>query len=247
MNISYEGKVIIITGGSRGIGRGLVKAFSSLGGKVYFTYLSNDESAAKVVEECKENVKAFKVDGRNKDEVKQFINRVISEESKVDVLINNAGYIPRGLFLSTNQKVWRNTMESNVDAVYSYCSEVLRYMILNKSGVILNITTVSANQPGKGQAAYGASKAAIESLSKVLALENGRYNIRVNTIAPGLVETEVVKTITPKVKERILSMTPLKRFGEVDDISNAAVFLASEYASYITGVQLLVTGGRHLE
>lgn len=140
-----------------------------------------------------------------------------------------------------------NTLDSNVNSIFHYSKYVLKHMILQKSGCIINISSVSAHFPAKGQAAYSTSKGAIESLTKALALEYGKYNIRVNTIAPGLIETEVVKTISPKVKSEILTKTPLGRFGRADDISNLALFLSSERASYITGTQILVTGGRHLE
>lgn len=166
---------------------------------------------------------------------------------KIDILINCAGYISRGFFLNTTEDVWKNTLDSNVNSIFHYSKYVLKHMILQKSGCIINISSVSAHFPAKGQAAYSTSKGAIESLTKALALEYGKYNIRVNTIAPGLIETEVVKTISPKVKSEILTKTPLGRFGRADDISNLALFLSSERASYITGTQILVTGGRHLE
>jgi 3-oxoacyl-[acyl-carrier protein] reductase len=119
-------------------------------------------------------------------------------------------------------------------------------MILQKSGNIINISTVSALQPSPGQAAYSASKAAIESLTRTLAMEHGKYNIRVNSIAPGLIQTEIVKSITQELKDEVLKKTPLGKFGTPKDIADAAVFLASDFSSYITGIQLLVTGGRHL-
>ncbi|EGD47357.1 short-chain dehydrogenase/reductase SDR [Ruminiclostridium papyrosolvens DSM 2782] len=251
MEISFSDKVVIITGGSRGIGKDLVRAFAQANAKVYFTYLTNGEKAQNVVDEFSRRyaatIKANAVDGRSKEDVHNFIETVITENKKIDVLINSAGYIPRGLFLNTSEDVWKNAIESNVSSIYNYCTNVLKYMLLEKGGCIINISSVSAHFPAKGQAAYSASKGAIESLTKALALEYGKYNIRVNTIAPGLVETEVVKTISNQVKQEILKRTPLGRFGRAEDVSNTALFLASENASYITGTQLLVTGGRHLD
>ncbi|MCM3135795.1 SDR family oxidoreductase [Paenibacillus polysaccharolyticus] len=249
MNLNLEDKVVVITGGSRGIGKGLVEAFARYRCKVYFTYLSSSKSAEDLARSLNEQgffVRPFKVDGISLEEVKTFINDIISDEKRIDILINNAGYIPRGLFLGTAEETFKHTIDSNLLGVYNYCQSVLKNMILNKQGVILNITTVSSYQPSKGQAAYSASKAAIESLTKVLALEYGKYNIRVNSIAPGLIETEIVKSISDKVKSDILLKTPLDRFGSVEDVSDSALFLASEKAAYITGVQLLVTGGKHL-
>ncbi|MBU3093584.1 SDR family oxidoreductase [Clostridium sp. CF011] len=251
MEIDFSNKIVVITGGSRGIGKELVRAFAEANAKVYFTYLSNEEKAENVVSEFSERynttIKSYAVDGRSKEAVRNFMETVLTENNKIDVLINSAGYIPRGLFLNTTETVWKNTIDSNLNSVYNYCTSALKYMLLNKEGCIINISSVSACFPATGQAAYSASKGAIESLTKALALEYGKYNIRVNTIAPGLIETEVVKTISNKIKQEILKRTPLGRFGRTEDVSNIALFLASENASYITGTQLLVTGGRHLD
>lgn len=250
METNFSDKVVVITGGSRGIGKVLVRTFAEAKANVYFTYLSNKEKADQVVGEYTEKyntvVKAFAVDGRSKQEVQSFMDTVLKENGKIDVLINSAGYIARGFFLNTTETVWKNTLDSNVSSVYNYCMSGLKPMILQKKGCIINISSVAADFPAKGQAAYSASKGAVESLSKALALEYGGYNIRINTIAPGLIETEVVKTISNKVKQEILKKTPLGRFGRAEDVSNAALFLASDNASYITGTQILVTGGRHL-
>lgn len=248
MNINYQDKVVIITGGSRGIGKELVRAFAEAGARVYFTYLSNKEKAHIIVENLSKKyfTKTFQVDGRNYSAVEEFIKDILKENKKIDVLINNAGFIPRSLFLQTTEKIWHKTIDSNLTSVYNYCNIVLKYMMLQKSGVVLNISSVSAHQPDRGQSAYSTSKGAIESLTKNLAIEFGAYNIRINTIAPGLIETEIVKTISSETKNNILKKIPLKRFGIVEDVSNAALFLASDKAEYITGIQFMITGGRHL-
>ena len=249
MSNYYSDKIVIITGGSRGIGKGLVEAYARENCKTYFTYLSSVSNAQKIEDDLQEEglfVKGMQVDGRNEGDVKEFISRVVDEHNKVDILVNNAGYIPRGLFLNTTKGIWDKTIDTNLNGVFNYCQEVLKHMMLKKEGVILNISSVSALHPGKGQAAYSASKAAIESLTKLLAMEYGKYNIRVNSIAPGLIETEVFKSITASIKGEILKKTPLNRFGIVEDVTNSALFLSSEKAEFITGIQLLVTGGRHL-
>ena len=187
-----------------------------------------------------------KVDNCSLEHVNMFAKKVINEQKHIDILVNNAGYIPRGLFLKTSEIVWKKAIDTNLGGVYNYCSAILKYMILQKQGNIINISTVSALQPSPGQAAYSASKAAIESLTRTLAMEHGKYNIRVNSIAPGLIQTEIVKSISKDIKDAVLQKTPIGRFGTSEDIANAAMFLASDVSSYITGVQLLVTGGRHL-
>lgn len=247
--MSVDGKVVVITGGSKGIGKGLVEAFAKAGATVYYTYLTNEESAF----ELQDNLStlghltyAHHVDNSCSSSVSSFISNVISNTGKVDILINNAGFIPRGLFLNTSTTVMSKAFDVNFNGVSNFCNAVLKNMVKHKSGVILNISSLSAIRPAKGQAAYSASKAAIETLSNVLALEYGRYNIRVNTIAPGLVETDVVKTLSEKLKEDIIQKTPLRRLGSIEDVCNAALFLASDQAKFITGTQLLLTGGKHL-
>ena len=247
--MSFDGKVTVITGGSRGIGKGLVKAYAKSGSIVYFTYLTNEDSALELQENLTTfgyKVYAYKVDNTCTNSITNFISKIISEVGKIDILINNAGYIPRGLFNNTTGTTMNKAIDINFFGVNYFCSAVLKYMVKQKNGVILNISSLSAFRPVKGQAAYSASKAAIESLSKVLALEYGRYNIRVNTIAPGLIETDVVKSISDKLKDDILQKTPLRRFGSIEDVSNAALFLSSDQAKFITGTQLLITGGKHL-
>lgn len=249
MNINLSDKVVIITGGSNGIGKELVKTFARENSKVVFTYLSSEEKAKELEEEMKMEllcVEGFKVNNRSSNEINKFIKEVAGKYRKIDVLVNNAGFIPRGLFLSTSKEIIEKTVETNTYGTINYCKAVLRYMMLNKNGCIINITSVSSLQPSMGQAAYSLSKAAIESLTKTMAIEYGKYNIRINTIAPGLVDTDIVKSITSKRKSDILGSTPLGKNASPTDIANAAIFLSSEMASHITGIQLLVTGGRHL-
>lgn len=249
MAFALEGKVVVITGGSKGIGCQLVDSFAREHGIVYFTYLNSKEAAMSIEEKlCAEglSVKACYVDGSSSEQVQTFISEIIAKHGRVDILINNAGYIPQALFFNTNEKVWNRTFLYNTYGVYHYCSAVLKHMVLKREGVIINISSAAAYKPKLGQSAYSSSKAAIESLTKVLALEYGQYNIRINTIAPGYVQTETAKSIKDKTRNRIIENTPLRRFVETEDIANAALFLSSELAKNITGIQMLVTAGRHL-
>lgn len=249
MEINLSDKVVIITGGSNGIGKALVRAFAREKCKVIFTYLNSEEKAKELEEEMRSQllcVEGYRVDNRASDEISAFVKKVAEKYKRIDVLVNNAGFISRGLFLNTSNEVIEKTVETNTYGTVNFCKAVLKYMMLNKSGSIINMTSVSSLQPSVGQAAYSLSKAAIESLTKTMAIEYGKYNIRVNAIAPGLVDTDVVKSITEKRKKEIQKYTPLGKNASTDDISNAAIFLASEMASHITGIQLLVTGGRHL-
>jgi 3-oxoacyl-[acyl-carrier protein] reductase len=246
---SLSNKVVLINGGSRGIGAGMVKAFSQQGSTVYFTYNKNDDAAQDLVSSCAKNpgrVYSKKIDSRSAEFVEQVVKEIWKQENSIDILINNAAVIPRGLFLNISKQIWKDTMECNINGAYNYCFNSLKYMMKKKQGVIINISSVSGQHPGKGQAAYSTSKGAIESFTKVLALEYGHYNIRVNAIAPGFIETEIHNPILPEVKNEILKRTPLGRYGSISDITNATLFIASDNASYITGITLYVTGGRHL-
>ena len=244
-----DGKVALVTGASRGIGRAVAIELAKEGATVAINYAGNVAAAEEVkniITDMGGKAMIVQADVSDEQAASEMVEKVIAEFGQIDILVNNAGYIPRGLFLKTSEIVWKKAIDTNLGGVYNYCSAILKYMILQKQGNIINISTVSALQPSPGQAAYSASKAAIESLTRTLAMEHGKYNIRVNSIAPGLIQTEIVKSISKDIKDAVLQKTPIGRFGTSEDIANAAMFLASDVSSYITGVQLLVTGGRHL-
>lgn len=243
--MSFKDKVVLVTGGSRGIGREIVRQFCNEGAKVYFTYLSNVSQASQLVEELGGSVKAFRVDGRKHEEVKNFVEIIGEEQGVIDVLVNNAAVVPKSLLPNTSLEIWNDTLHANLTSIFSYCTLAVKYLFRNR-GVIINISSLAADRPGKGAGAYSATKGAIESLSRTMALEYASFGIRVNTVAPGLIETDVAEEVTEKFKNDLLSRTPLKRFGLPEDVSNAVLFLASNKANYITGTQLYVTGGRHI-
>ena len=244
MERSMKNRVVLITGGSRGIGAELVRSFCSLGAKVYFTFKSNQQAAQEIMNST--GAIGKKVDGSNEKEVKEFCDYVGKEHKVIDVLVNNAGSVPRALLVDTTVDVFKSAFLSNVGGVFNFSRSCLKYLLKSSYPSIINISSVASNRPNRGLGVYCCTKGAIESLSQVMALEFAPYKIRVNTVAPGLVKTEVSKDITDETKERILERTPLKRFGEVQDIAGAVVFLASDMAKFITGIQLYVTGGKHL-
>lgn len=246
MNITFEDKIVIVTGGSRGIGRNIVKSFCEAGAKVHFTYLSNKEDAVCLEKELGNTVKAHRVDGRQHSEVENFINDIGKKYGKIDILVNNAGIVPKTLLPNTSLDTWNNTISTNLTSIYSFCTTAFGYLYKSGAGVIINISSLASDRPSKGAGAYSATKGAIESLSRVLALEYAPFNIRINTVAPGLIETDVAKDVTEVFKKDLLSRTPLKRFGSTNDVSNAILFLASDKASFITGERLYVSGGRHI-
>ena len=244
MEISMKNRVVLITGGSRGIGAELVRSFCSLGAKVYFTFKSNQQAAQEIMNST--GAIGKKVDGANEKEVEEFCDNVGEKHKVIDVLVNNAGSVPRALLVDTTVDVFKSTFLANVGGVFNFSRSCLKYLLKSNYPSIINISSVASNRPSRGVGVYSCTKGAIESLSKVMALEFAPYKIRVNTVAPGLVRTQVSEGITEEAREKILEKTPLKRSGEVQDIAGAVIFLASDLARFITGIQLYVTGGRHL-
>lgn len=246
MNISFQNKVVIVTGGSRGIGKQLVKDFSSSGAKVFFTYLNSKNESEILSKEIGEQIEGHRVDGRIPNEVNNFIEKIGTKLGKIDVLINNAGVVPVALLQETSVDTWDNTLNSNLNSVFNFCKSSLKHLYKSGSGVIVNVSSLTADRPGKGAAAYSASKGAIESLSRALAIEYAPFKIRVNSVLPGLIETDVADEVTNEFKQELIKRTPLKRIGTTEDVSNAVLFLASEKAQFITGTKLYITGGRHI-
>ncbi len=243
MDLDYSGKVIVITGGSRGIGRQLVAAFCNLNATVYYTYRSAEQFNPSVFDTVKgQQPTGIQVDARSADEVEAFTSDVWKKDQAIDVLINNAAFIWRADFLNTTEEIWNKSVQTNIMGVVNHCTSALKYMIKNKSGSIINISTVCSDHPIKGQAAYSSTKNAVESLTKAISIEYGSFGIRANTISPGLIVTEKQKIVTEEDVKKI----PLQRVGYAADVCHAAAFLGSTYADYITGADLLVTGGSHL-
>lgn len=242
-------KIVVITGGSRGIGRGLVYKFAEAGAKVIFTYLSNEEKACEVIETANKKygilVDTKQVDGRCEREVKKFLDYISEKYGHIDVLINNAGYITRRNVEDMTDDIWLNSIDTNFNAVMYFCKNSLKLMKHGNSSIV-NISTVCAEQPLKEQAAYSTTKSAVETLSKVLALEYAKYKIRVNVVSPGFIMTEKKKMMSEQDIQNVIESIPLKRAGNSDDIANVVMFLASDDSSYITGANIPISGGNHL-
>ncbi len=242
-------KIVVITGGSRGIGRGLVYKFAEAGAKVIFTYLSNEEKACEVIETANKKygilVDTKQVDGRCEREVKKFLDYISEKYGHIDVLINNAGYITRRNVEDMTDDIWLNSIDTNFNAVMYFCKNSLKLMKHGNSSIV-NISTVCAEQPLKGQAAYSTTKSAVETLSKVLALEYAKYKIRVNVVSPGFIMTEKKKMMSEQDIQNVIESIPLKRAGNSDDIANVVMFLASDDSSYITGANIPISGRNHL-
>jgi 3-oxoacyl-[acyl-carrier protein] reductase len=242
-----QGKVALVTGGSRGIGESIVRKFAANGANVVFTYLSSVEKAEnlarQVAEECGVKVKAVKSDASKYTESENLINLVIQEFGNIDILVNNAGITKDTLMLRMSEEQWDDVMEVNLKSVFNLTKHVLKPMMKNRSGSIINMGSVVGVFGNAGQANYAASKAGIIGFSKSIAKEVGSRNIRCNVIAPGFIETDMTHALTEDQKKAYADSIPLKKLGSGDDVANACVFLGSDMGQYVTGQVLSVCGG----
>jgi len=240
------GKTALVTGGSRGIGRSIALALANQGANVIINYTSNEESAAKVVEEIKSfNVKALAVKANvsKVEEINEMMSKIEEVFDRVDILVNNAGVTRDNLFIRMKEEDWDQVMDINLKGVFLCTKAVVRKMIKQKHGRIINLASVVGVVGNPGQANYCASKAGVIGLTKSLAKEIAGKNITVNAIAPGFIETDMTKVLPENVKESMLEVIPMKKYGKPEDIANLVVFLSSDNANYITGQVIHVDGG----
>lgn len=235
-------KTILVTGGSRGIGRAIVEKFAKEGYNVVLNYNKSEYVALDIAKQYK-NVEIFKANVSNPKDVEAMVNFAEEKFKKIDVLVNNAGISSSSLLQDLSLEEWNNLFEVNVTGTFLVTKNVLPNMISNKSGKIINISSVWGLVGASMEVAYSASKAAIIGFTKALAKEVGPSGITVNAIAPGIVMTDMVSNLTLDEFEEIRKDIPLERIGETSDISNTAFFLASEEANYITGQVISPNGG----
>ena len=238
--MNFEGKVVLITGGTRGIGRATALKFKEAGAVVYITGTS-EERTKSAAEEM--GVNGLKMDVTLREEVEKGVEEVIGREGKIDVLINNAGITRDALFLRMKDEDWDRVIDTNLTGVYNVTKAVVPFMVKNRSGSIINISSVVGFTGNVGQVNYSATKSALVGFTKSLAKELGGRNIRVNCIAPGYITTDMTEKIPEKVKKELLKSIPLRREGTPEEVANVCLFLASDLASYITGTVVHVNGG----
>lgn len=241
-----EGKVAIVTGASGGIGRAIAVAFGKAGATVAVHYNGNEAKAAAVkaeIEEAGGKAEIFRCNVADFNACSEFIKSVVKTFGKIDILVNNAGITRDGLIMGMSEEDFDAVLDTNLKGSFNCIRFASRQMMRKKYGRIINITSVSGVAGNAGQANYSASKAGLIGLTKSVAKELASRNITANAIAPGFVKTEMTEVLSEEVKEAAMKTIPLARFAEPEDIANAAVFLASDMASYITGQVLLVDGG----
>lgn len=238
------GRFAIVTGGSRGIGRAIVERLARAGMDVTFTYLGNEAAANEVVAANPDlKIAAVKVDGRDSVAVNACVEALVERTGRLDVLVNNAGVIRDNLLPMLEDDDLKAVFETNIEGVFHFCRAVVPHMMSKRYGRIVNLSSVSADKGGRGQTNYAASKGAVNSFTKALAVEVGRRGLRVNAVAPGVIETEMSAEVRSLAGDEILSNIVLKRYGQPAEIADAVWFLSSDLSGYITGQVLSVDGG----
>ncbi|MCZ2101986.1 MAG: 3-oxoacyl-[acyl-carrier-protein] reductase [Chitinophagales bacterium] len=241
-----KGKVALITGGSRGIGEAIVMKFAQEGADIAFTYVSSAEKAQAIATKAAafgSKVIAIQSDASDFAQAEALINEVIDAFGRVDILVNNAGITRDTLMLRMTEEQWDQVIEVNLKSVFNLTKHALKPMMKQKSGSIINMSSVVGIFGNAGQANYAASKAGIIGFSKSIAKEVGSRNIRCNVIAPGFIETDMTHALTDDQKKAYTDNIPLKRLGSGEDIANACVYLGSDLSGYITGQVISICGG----
>lgn len=243
-----EGKNALITGASKGIGRSIAIEYAKAGANVAFTYLSSVEKGEALVAELEAfgvKAKGYRSDASKFEAAETLVAGILEDFGSIDIIINNAGITKDGLLMRMSEEQWDQVIEVNLKSCFNVVKAALRPLMKQKSGSIINITSVVGQKGNAGQANYSASKAGMIGFTKSVALELGSRGIRSNAIAPGFIKTEMTEVLDPKVVAEWEAGIPLKRGGEPEDIANACIFLGSDMSKYITGEVLSVNGGMY--
>ena len=243
-----EGKIALVTGASRGIGEGIATKFAEHGATVLFTY-SQSVDKAKALEEkltaLGVKAKGYQSNAASFSETETLIAEVLKEFGRIDVLVNNAGITRDNLLLRMSEEQWDEVMNTNLKSVFNFTRQVAYSMLKQKSGSIINISSIVGLSGQAGQSNYAASKAGIIGFTKSIADELGSRNIRCNAIAPGFIRTDMTDALSLELQKEYFSKIPLKRFGETAEVADTALYLASSMSAYVTGQVISVCGGLH--
>ncbi len=241
-----EGKVALITGATRGIGRAVATRFAEEGAKVAFTYRSSEDKAKSLEQELKDKgveAKGYASDAAKFEEAENLIDRVLKDMEKIDVVVNNAGITRDNLLLRISEDDWDQVMDTNLKSVFNITKAVQKHLLKQRRGSIINMSSVVGVQGNAGQSNYAASKAGILGFTRSVALELGSRGVRCNAIAPGFIETEMTEELDEETLNGWREAIPLKRGGKPEDVAEMAVFLGSDRSSYVTGQTMHVCGG----
>jgi 3-oxoacyl-[acyl-carrier protein] reductase len=247
--MKLQEQVALVTGGSRGIGRAIVKAFAAEGARVALVYRGSQAAADQLVQEIAQaggKAVALQADVTKAEAAQACVDRVEKEWGRLDILVNNAGIIHDDLFVRLEPEAWQSVLATNLGGTYNFCKAVAYPMMKQRRGRIINISSVAAEHVNPGQTNYAASKGAINAFTRALAVELASRNVTVNAIAPGFIETDMSEAVRNKAGDLIKKFIPMRRIGQPEDIARVAVFLASADSAYLTGQVLTVDGGLSL-
>jgi 3-oxoacyl-[acyl-carrier protein] reductase len=246
MKMLLENKVAIVTGGTKGIGRAICLLFAEQGAKVIANFSKDVIAAEDLKKEAKSRglqLGLFKADVTQFDQVKEMVEETFAQYGKIDILVNNVGLVRDNFLMLMSDEDWESLLRTNLTSLFHCCRIVIRKMISQRRGKIINISSISGIMGTPGQVNYAATKGGMISFTKSLARELGSFNIHVNAVAPGLIESEVVSKMPKEKIEAIIKSSSLGRIGKPEEVARAVLFLASEHSDYITGQTIVVDGG----
>lgn len=247
--MELEGKIALVTGGSRGIGRATAVRLAESGAYIYINYVQNETAAAEtlnIIQNGGGDGELSRFDVSNFEATQETIKNIVKKRGSVDILVNNAAISADGLIVRMKKKDWNNVMDTNLTGTFNCCRAAVRHMMKQRWGRIVNITSIVAEAGNAGQVNYCASKAGILGLTKSLARELGSRNICVNAVAPGFIETDMTSSVPDEEREKIENQIPLSRPGTPEDVAGVVAFLVSKEADYITGQVIRVNGGLYM-
>ena len=243
----FTGKNVVVTGGTKGIGRSIVRSFISLNAKVFTTYRKEDKSVQTIKNECDSDLELKRLDATSSGSASDLFNWLNNRVSNIDVLINNVGdALKRSSFKNSDVALWQSCFAVNFFSTVDHCHKLFPLLNSANGSVIINVSSIAGKTSGAGDSLhYGVSKAALDCFTKGLAKEWGKYNIRVNGVAPNAIDTEFQRRLSSDKRiKNIIEQTPLSRIGTTDEVASVVVFLSSNLASYISGETVMITGGR---
>lgn len=244
--MNFKDQTVIVTGGTRGIGRGITQEFLKAGAKVIATYAGNDQAAEAFkteIGELSENLETYKFDVTDTKAVEDFYQTIFDKHESVEILINNSGIRKDSMTAMMSDEDWQRVMDVNLGGTFFMSRGIIRHFMGNKYGRIINMSSIGGSLGLPGQANYAASKAGQVAITKTLSKEVGKKGITVNSVCPGFIDTELIDDLPEEQVKEYKKTVPLKRFGKVEEVAHAVMFLASKEAAYITGTTLEVSGG----